>query len=583
MAGAKETPRQKMIGLMYLVLMALLAMNVSKEVINAFITMNNNLESQNCNMAQANGELVEELQSKYINPELKGKQKEDAKMWFERGLSIHDFTKRTANFYILEADHMLQIGDDSRSWIELQSNGYYSIIDLMNENSDYGRKDDYDIPTYLFVGDNHDIINARGQKLVHVLYNYRDSLCILLANKPDYASNGGYYFQPPSIVKMSESDTSWLTTLYLSLNTVKQEDRKSIVDIYRTLTLPEKVKNHGEWYPWQAAQFDHAPIVAAAGVFTSLKGRVLQAERIALNNLNSISEKPLFKFNTIEPLAFAPTGYINKGDSLPLSIRIAAFDSMAKAQIRYWINDSLRTSEPMIAEINSLSLGGNIGKHRVDGEISVETKNGIEWRPWSFSYTVGAPTASISQYDLNVLYSGLPNKIKVAAGGFPPDQISATCSGCESFNKSGEFYIAKVKGFTGKVSIKVTAKTEDGKNVLLASEDFRIFKQPKPDVKFGGKGFEDKVIQKNVAENYPVLKLEMDGPINIDYKVTSFALQVGNKSGGQLKANGDKVTPAMKEAIKNAAVGTKITFTNIRGSSGGPEIPIPDLSLDLIK
>jgi hypothetical protein len=44
MGGGKETPRQKMIGLMYLVLMALLAMNVSKEIINAFITLNNKLE-----------------------------------------------------------------------------------------------------------------------------------------------------------------------------------------------------------------------------------------------------------------------------------------------------------------------------------------------------------------------------------------------------------------------------------------------------------------------------------------------------------------------------------------------------------
>ena len=33
MGGGKETPRQKMVGLMYLVLMALLAMNVSKEII----------------------------------------------------------------------------------------------------------------------------------------------------------------------------------------------------------------------------------------------------------------------------------------------------------------------------------------------------------------------------------------------------------------------------------------------------------------------------------------------------------------------------------------------------------------------
>ena len=37
--GGKETPRQKMIGMMYLVLLALLAMNVSKSIIAAFMSI----------------------------------------------------------------------------------------------------------------------------------------------------------------------------------------------------------------------------------------------------------------------------------------------------------------------------------------------------------------------------------------------------------------------------------------------------------------------------------------------------------------------------------------------------------------
>ena len=45
MAGGKETPRQKMIGMMYLVLTALLALNVSKQVIAAFITLNDKLDN----------------------------------------------------------------------------------------------------------------------------------------------------------------------------------------------------------------------------------------------------------------------------------------------------------------------------------------------------------------------------------------------------------------------------------------------------------------------------------------------------------------------------------------------------------
>src|SRR3989339_2245369 len=43
MASKKETPRQKMIGMMYLVLTALLALNVSKDILNAFSVVNDSV------------------------------------------------------------------------------------------------------------------------------------------------------------------------------------------------------------------------------------------------------------------------------------------------------------------------------------------------------------------------------------------------------------------------------------------------------------------------------------------------------------------------------------------------------------
>ena len=45
MAGYKETPRQKMIAMMYLVLTALLALNVSKDMLEAFLVVNESMEN----------------------------------------------------------------------------------------------------------------------------------------------------------------------------------------------------------------------------------------------------------------------------------------------------------------------------------------------------------------------------------------------------------------------------------------------------------------------------------------------------------------------------------------------------------
>src|SRR6187402_2686956 len=54
MAGAKLSPRQRMINMMYLVLTALLALNVSKEIINAFVTVNESLEVSKSNIDSKN-------------------------------------------------------------------------------------------------------------------------------------------------------------------------------------------------------------------------------------------------------------------------------------------------------------------------------------------------------------------------------------------------------------------------------------------------------------------------------------------------------------------------------------------------
>ena len=62
MAGGKLSPRQRMIGMMYLVLTALLALNVSKEIINAFVTVNDSLETSNTNTTARNTRIYSDFE-----------------------------------------------------------------------------------------------------------------------------------------------------------------------------------------------------------------------------------------------------------------------------------------------------------------------------------------------------------------------------------------------------------------------------------------------------------------------------------------------------------------------------------------
>ena len=61
MAHGKETPRQKMIGMMYLVLMAMLALNVSKDVLDAFVLVDEGLVKTTENFAQKNDVYYQEF------------------------------------------------------------------------------------------------------------------------------------------------------------------------------------------------------------------------------------------------------------------------------------------------------------------------------------------------------------------------------------------------------------------------------------------------------------------------------------------------------------------------------------------
>ncbi|MBI6115528.1 type IX secretion system motor protein PorM/GldM [Salegentibacter maritimus] len=54
MASGKQSPRQKMINLMYLVFIAMMALNMSKEVLTAFGQMNEDLEESNTTTSQRN-------------------------------------------------------------------------------------------------------------------------------------------------------------------------------------------------------------------------------------------------------------------------------------------------------------------------------------------------------------------------------------------------------------------------------------------------------------------------------------------------------------------------------------------------
>src|SRR6476469_1547690 len=105
MALPKE-PRQKMINIMYLVLTAILALNVSAEVINAFRVVDASLITSNDNIAASNETLYKSLASKLTDPK---QNQETVKKWNDNAQKAKGYSASLIT-YIEDLKKELKVG-----------------------------------------------------------------------------------------------------------------------------------------------------------------------------------------------------------------------------------------------------------------------------------------------------------------------------------------------------------------------------------------------------------------------------------------------------------------------------------------
>ncbi len=485
MAGGKETPRQKMIGMMYLVLTALLALNVSKQVIAAFVTINDKLDRSAEIINQNNQGNYASFDKKITTVKATGGDVNAVKVWQERAFRVQDKTTETISFLLSEANAMIK-ESEGVDWIEteetIEVDGQSTnVITELKPLSEISGMDNYDIPTNMFIGGNPQKPVARGLEIRKRVIDYRNQIANIMATYK--TPKGDWTFEAPD-------DLSGLDE---ALKTANPDDTTAIAAFMRSLDIPENItqKIHGneETLPWPSVMFDHAPIVAAAAMLTALKLDIKNSESMATQFLLGKVDVQEFDFNKIEPLAFASTGYINQGDSLNLRVMIAAYDSTDVPKIMWGQDadtsnqDAWKTSE---REDGSISLSGDKpGAHRVEGVIMVKQR-GIEVpKPWSFEYTVGQPMGVVALPEMRVLYRGYDNIVEGTASGFPADRVTLSGSGC-SISKKGNQYVAKVGAGVREATISVNGKKDGGGSVNLGSFKFKVKALPPPTLYLGG-------------------------------------------------------------------------------------------------
>ncbi len=543
MGHGKETPRQKMIGMMYLFYTALMALNVSKDVLDSFIKINNSLNVTNENFISKNQIAYDAIDKAYMANPAKVQSVHDLSMELKRKadslVAEMQYYKDTIIFYADKIDRSTCFTrpetKSTRLYIATEEGDTLSLEEQCQS------KDNLDIAAQIMVGnDQGQSENCGGAVLKNSINNFREWVLKVAAQHG------------------SDSTSVMANNVRVALCT------DDVVG----------EGHEGGVIPWASSQFEHLPLMGCITVLTQWQSAVRNVEGDLLNLMYGQLDATSFKFNKLSPVILAPSTYIMQGNEYSSQIFLAAFDTTQALDV--YVNGRKLPIDPVsglpIYKVN----GGGIGAQKYNAVIKMPKPNSSDTLTYTISgeYQVAKPSLVVSPTKMNVFYIGPENPVEISVPGVPADKISAslTPSTHGSITKSSSGgYIVKVTR-AGKCSIAVVADI-NGKKQNMGSVEFRIKTVPDPVAQVLGMSGGD--IEKSRLQAAQTVDAKMkDFDFDLSFKVTSFTVsaQVGAYFLSEtVKSN--RINPQVKQNIfSKVTKGSKVYFEDIKavGPDGKP-------------
>ncbi|MBS1651409.1 MAG: hypothetical protein JSU07_05285 [Bacteroidetes bacterium] len=543
MAGGKETPRQKMIGMMYLVLTALLAMNVSKQVLKGYVTVNESVVKSRKNLEENNKRITEAFQQALGgNP--------GAKPYYDKALEVQKMIKETSEY----VDKLRgKVAQETEGLPEGQGDTLRLEWSLKN-----GKIDDYDTPTHILIG-------AEPNAPQSGAWSAKE-----LRGKLDGLLNG-------IVSKMDQMQTDPKTKLYPA----DYEQLKKKIQSLKPVSSGEE--EDGIKMDWEAENFYHLPLGAVTCNLNKIVADLKSLEAEMLGVFSSASGKLAIKFDHIVARVVAPSSYIQAGQPYEAAIFLAASSSklgQGDMEILLGVDSAQAASGAKGSEMVPLVNGegdykvqtGAEGDKDYKGVIKYKNPDGtFKYYPFSGQYKVAKAAASVSADMMNVFYAGVPNPVTAAAAGISPSDISISCSGAgvRSAAKGNGKYELNFSG-TGDCMITVSAKTKDGVKSQGPPIKFRVKPLPKPELKLANK-FSPPELKKGDLQMVGGLGAGAPGfDFQANYVVLSY--DIIGKVKGNLKTTsiqGNSVAGDAKTILSQCDAGTKVYIdAKVKGPDG---------------
>lgn len=259
-----ETPRQKMIGMMYLFLTAMLALNVSGELLQAFQLVDESIQQSTIAVDNKNNQLYASFEAaEFANPAKVGESHDKAKVI---GIKADSLYNRIQELKIM----MMRTADGSP--------------EATLEN--YKGASNQDIAAQLMITEKG---GERSAELKKQINEYRELL----------------------LSEVKDSSLRRVIGNSLSTEPVKSNKKGEVV----TKT-------------WQSQKFEHIPLSASFALLSSIQSNVRTAQADVVSYLLSKVDEGSYKFNKVEPIVIPRSDYVIKGGEYYAEMLIAATDTL---------------------------------------------------------------------------------------------------------------------------------------------------------------------------------------------------------------------------------------------------------------
>jgi gliding motility-associated protein GldM len=526
-----KEPRQLMINLMYLVLNALLALNVSAEVMNAFFTLDEGnrstmsiVDSQLESSISALDDLLEDESKRKYRP-------------LQPAIKLVQTKVQEFNAYVDELrDLLIDVSGDGNGTVDAGDfkEGHDGELAYIR-----GKKNK-DVTTRLLVDE------GRGEELKTKIEDTRQDLIDIYTNL------------------LMENDT----TFQLSEQEVQTKIQNVATNMPFKINVDEETWKEAGKNSWADFKFRQMPVAAVLPLISQVQADLKSSEANMINDMISLAGGKNIVFDAFFPVVQADRSYVVGGEKINAQISVGTYStSLQPENVEIYAGGTkLNVGEGGVAEYSITGSGS--GQKEVPLRVIVTNPlTGEKTEGESkFVYEVGSRSVAVSADKMNVFYIGVDNPVTVSASGVSSNDVRVTGTGPISVSGSGSKYTVKATK-PGEASIRVTANGS-----TLGSFPFRVKRIPDPIARLSNKS--DGAMGTGEFKAQGGVGAFLD---NFDFEATcavaGFNLVYVPKRQDAIEAvnRGPRYNEAARRLVNQAKPGDVYYFENVRAKCPGDE------------